>query len=369
MHETLHAPTPESTPDPAGPSASEPRGGWKLEDLPAPPQGRHGWPWDRAADPHPMRTPGGNAWPRVSIVTPSYNQGQFLEETIRSVLLQGYADLDYRVIDGGSTDGTRAVLEKYGPWLSEWVSEPDEGQADAIAKGFGRGDGTVMNFINSDDWFAPGAIHAAAGRLADGPGLGVVYGTAVFTDAAGAVLRPYETREFDAEALIANNFIGQPSLFHRRSVYESSGGLDTRWNFVLDYALWLKWAAAGVGFAHEPGITAYYRLHEDSKSCTLLRSNQDETLRLLEAYADDPRLGAAVRRQMPGRVHDFALWSYAQLDLAQFWRMLSRYCLTQRRPPTGALARRAGTSLLGPAVLRRLRAGVYGPSAPGETSS
>ena len=357
MSPTASTPTqalrPALQPDTSGP--------WSLADLPSPPPGRHGWPWDRAPDTLRARTPKGNAWPRVTVVTPSYNQGQYLEATIRSVLLQGYANLDYWVIDGGSTDElTHEVLERYRPFLSGCVSEPDRGQADAITKGFARSDGSIMNFLNSDDWFEPGAIAAAAERLTDDPELGVVYGTALFTDAEGVVLRPYETQPFDPATLVANNYIGQPSLFHRRSVWDQAGGLDTRWNFVLDYALWLKWASEGVRFTFDDRITAYYRLHGESKSCQLMRTNQDETLRLLESYRQHPRMGPLVQDCLPRRTYEFAMWSYAQLDLAQFRRMAWRYCVMHRRRPNFALGRRAAMSLLGRGVLRRLRRGVYG---------
>ena len=361
MKSLLPVPIKPAPTAPLGPSG--PAGAWTLDDLPAPPPGRHGWPWDHAPDVLRSTTPGGHAWPRVSIVTPSYNQGQYLEQTIRSVLLQGYPNLDYRIMDGGSTDKlTHEVLEKYRPYLSECLSEPDQGQADAVQKGFARCDGQVFNFMNSDDWFEPGAVAAAAARLADEADLDVVYGTALFTDADGHVLRPYETQPFDLDGLIEHNFIGQPSLFHRRAVYENDGGFETRWNFVLDYALWLRWAANGANFAFEEKITAYYRLHGDSKSCTLLRANQNETLQLLENYREHPRLGPSIRPRLPKRTYEFALWSYAQLDLKQFWKMAWRYCIYYRQRPTLPLLRRAGMSLLGPGVLRRLRSGVYGPT-------
>src|SRR5262245_29806610 len=122
-----------------------------LSDLPSPPPNRQGWPWTQEGAPRLDGTPG-ECWPRISIVTPSYNQGRFLEETIRSVLLQGYPDLEYIVIDGGSADDSVEIIRKYERWLSFWVSERDRGQVDAINKGLRRCSGVLRNWLNSDDF-------------------------------------------------------------------------------------------------------------------------------------------------------------------------------------------------------------------------
>jgi glycosyltransferase involved in cell wall biosynthesis len=133
-----------------------------LAELPSPPPEKTGWPWTVETPPLPPARPDGSAWPRVSIVTPSYNQGQFIEETIRSVLLQGYPDLEYMIIDGRSTDQSVEIIKKYEPWLTYWVSEKDRGQAHAINKGFARASGEIGGYINSDDFYLPGALSSAA---------------------------------------------------------------------------------------------------------------------------------------------------------------------------------------------------------------
>lgn len=133
-----------------------------FAELPLPPLGKSGWPWTtetpQLPPTHSDRTP----WPRISIVTPSYNQGQFIEETIRSVLLQGYPDLEYIIVDGGSTDQSVDIIKKYQPWLTHWVSEKDRGQAHAINKGFGRASGEIGGYINSDDFYLPDALPEVA---------------------------------------------------------------------------------------------------------------------------------------------------------------------------------------------------------------
>ena len=134
----------------------------RLDELPPPPEGKIGWPWTEQTNPLPDKMPDGSDWPRISIVTPSYNQGQFIEETIRSVLLQGYPNLEYIIIDGGSTDNSVEIIKKYDQFLSYWVSEPDNGQSSAINRGMNRASGVWFNWLNSDDILLPNAMFTLA---------------------------------------------------------------------------------------------------------------------------------------------------------------------------------------------------------------
>jgi glycosyltransferase involved in cell wall biosynthesis len=138
-----------------------------LCDLPPAPPGKTGWPWTEETPRMADVAPDGNSWPRLSVITPSCNQGTFLEETIRSVLLQGYPDLEYIVIDGGSTDKSVAIIPRYEPWLAHWVSERDRGQSHAINKGLERATGMFAAYQNSDDIYRPGALRTVATHLAD----------------------------------------------------------------------------------------------------------------------------------------------------------------------------------------------------------
>jgi glycosyltransferase involved in cell wall biosynthesis len=135
----------------------------RLADLPPPPAGKSGWPWTEESPAVPARLPDGSEWPLVSIVTPSFNQGAFIEETLRSVLLQNYPNLEYIVIDGGSVDDTAEVLRRYEPFLDHVVSEPDGGHADGLNKGMRRATGSILAFINSDDFYLPGTLASVAG--------------------------------------------------------------------------------------------------------------------------------------------------------------------------------------------------------------
>lgn len=160
----------------------------RLSDLPPPPPGRAGWPWTEESPPLPEAMESGEPWPAITVVTPSFNQGAFLEETLRSVLLQGYPALEYFVLDGGSTDGSVALLRRYEPWLSAWASEADRGQSHAINKGFARATGDLVTFQNSDDLYLPGALADAARRWREAGEPGVVAGAFHFLD--GDVPRP-----------------------------------------------------------------------------------------------------------------------------------------------------------------------------------
>ena len=136
-----------------------------IGELPLSPPGRKGWPWTEPSAPLPATLPDGRPWPKISIVTPSFKQGRFIEETIRSVLLQGYPNLEYIIIDGGSKDEPVEIIRKYERWLTYWVSEPDRGQSEAINKGMARATGEILAYINSDDYYAAGAFKAAVENL------------------------------------------------------------------------------------------------------------------------------------------------------------------------------------------------------------
>ena len=147
-----------------------------LSELPAAPADRQGWPWTEAAPRLPPALPDGSPWPRISIVTPCYNRRQFIEESLRSVLLQGYPNLEYVVIDGGSDDGTLEILDRYRQWLAVCVSEPDRGWRHAVNKGLARCSGQIATFFASDDLYLPGAFGTIGGRWPELDGYGAVVG-------------------------------------------------------------------------------------------------------------------------------------------------------------------------------------------------
>lgn len=212
-----------------------------LTELPPPPPGRAGWPWTEESPQLPDTMPDGSPWPRVSIVTPSYNQAQFIEETIRSVLLQGYPDLEYIIIDGGSTDGSVDIIRKYEPWLAYWVSEEDEGQADAINKGWRLTTGDLLAWLNADDIYYAGTLGQAAAVLRAEPEVGLIYANCGVLDEADRCVDQFTARQFALpDILYSRGFIPQQTAFLTRAAYEHAGGVNPDRHYVMDFELWLR---------------------------------------------------------------------------------------------------------------------------------
>lgn len=212
--------------------------------LPPPPAGRSGWPWTTPVPHVSARTPAGAPWPRITIVTPSFGYGRFLEEAIRSVLLQGYPDLEYFVLDGGSTDESVDVLRRYSPWLSHWRSHPDDGQAAAVIEGWDRGTGAIVAYLNSDDVYLPNALIAAAGALVRDPEAGAVCGAELRIDDAGRVLRVLRPRAATLDSLLRMQFLPQPAVFLRRTALTAAGGVNPEYRLTFDFELWVRVAAS-----------------------------------------------------------------------------------------------------------------------------
>ncbi len=231
-----------------------------LRDLPPPPPGKSGWPWTEEVPPLPDAMPDGRPWPKLSIVTPSWNQGPFVEETLRSVLLQGYPNLEYVVIDGGSTDETPAILRKYEPWLTYWVSEPDQGQSDAINKGFARATGELLGWLNSDDVYERDALPFVANYFATTPECGLLYGNGWHVDESGKKThRCRWIRSYDRDLFLTLNFILQPAAFWRRTVWERAGQLDVALHWAMDWE-WLIRATALARPHYRPVDLARWRV-------------------------------------------------------------------------------------------------------------
>lgn len=288
-----------------------------LSAFPPPPAGKEGWPWTVPAPSSAPVPPASDAGlPRISIVIPSYNQGQYIEETIRSILLQGYPALELIVMDGGSTDGTRAVLEKYDSWIAHWQSAKDGGQTNAIAAGFGRATGDLAGWQNSDDYFLPGALLAAGRAARDNPGADAFYGTVDYVDAEGRFLRHADIREPNFRNNMPYPCVLNQALLVRRGLFARGVRLDERITHCMDYDFLWQLLFLGARFAEVPGFRAEFRQHDDAKGVYQLRVCYREFFDYYVRLYRDGRIpsgvrGALVREMRAACRNDFGTGDFA----------------------------------------------------------
>jgi glycosyltransferase involved in cell wall biosynthesis len=267
-----------------------------LSDLPPPPPGKTGWPWTEESRRLPSQMSDGLLWPRISVVTPSLNQGKFIEETIRSVLLQGYPELEYIIIDGGSTDGSVEVIKKYEPWLTYWVSEPDRGQSHAINKGWQRACGEILAWLNSDDTYNPGAIRSAVEALRDNPAVGMVYSDMNYIDVSSNVIYRLRSQPYQFHKLLLDNYVTQSTVFVRREVLDAVGLLNETLHLIMDQELWLRIGRRNKVSYLSGAVLANLRIYPETTSNRLLVARYTEGLRLLDTVFADQTLPEAVRQ-------------------------------------------------------------------------
>jgi glycosyltransferase involved in cell wall biosynthesis len=245
-----------------------------VKDLPAPPAGKRGWPWTVGSKLLPNRRSDGSEWPRLSIVTPSYNQGQFLEATIRSVLLQGYPNLEYIVIDGGSEDESVEILRKYEKFLGYWVSEKDSGQTEAINKGLGKTTGKYLGWLNSDDIYTKSAFEKVVLGFLSQPKSIVVHGNRILIDA--------QDRVFGCSPLPAFNppktgfIVCSETAFWTRSAMETHGMLNSDFRFAMDLEFFSRLFLEGP-FTKLDDYLGCFRCHDASKSSTIWNVAREES--------------------------------------------------------------------------------------------
>ncbi len=225
--------------------------------------------------------------PKISIITPSYNQGQYIEETICSILDQGYPNLEYIVMDGGSKDNTVEIIKKYEQHISYWVSEKDKGQSDALNKGYKHATGDVINWLNSDDYYDPGALKTVGEMFAD-PKTNVYCGTSrIFGNKGEYLSNGTDVYERNLEKTIGWARIDQPETFFRKSCIDKIGFLDEQFHYIMDKELWIRYLLQyGLdGVVKNKTRIANFRIHDDSKTNQFHEKFQAETKKLYHAIA------------------------------------------------------------------------------------
>ena len=242
-----------------------------LSELPDLPSGKTGWPWTEQSDPlleaHHDETP----WPKISIITPSYNQGQFIEPTIRSVLMQEYPNIEYIVMDGGSTDSTVSILERYDDQIDYCESTPDRGQTHAINKGFERATGSIVGWLNSDDFLLPGALQIVVDQFRKNQGADIVSG--------GGIVYRSEENTYRSERpciigiaptlpmmLAVHGNVIQHSTFWRSQILNSVGMLDESYDYAMDHDFFTRCCAEGKTFSLVNKCLAAFRKHPAQKT-------------------------------------------------------------------------------------------------------
>lgn len=247
--------------------------------------------------------------PLVSIITPSYNQAAYLENTIRSVLQQDYQALEYIIVDGASEDGSLEIIRDYADQLTWWISEEDSGQAEAINKGLKRAEGEIVAWLNSDDLLLPGAVAQAVELLADNPECGLVFSDAVSIDENGIPTNYLKFGDWGLLDLVSFRIICQPAVFMRKESLEKCGYLDPSYHFMLDHKLWVRIAriaqiehakpeyqiSGGTADFQYPGLWAAARHHPQAKNAANPTAFARETMRLLEWMEGQPDLNELIQ--------------------------------------------------------------------------
>lgn len=274
-----------------------------LDDLP-PALSEKSWSmWTEESNQLPKQMANGQSWPRITVVTPSYNQGRFIEDTIRSVILQCYPNLEYLVIDGGSDDQTRDILHQYDSWISSWVSEPDSGQSHALNKGLSQATGTILGWLNSDDLLMPGALRKIAELYVEDSSATAWVGGCYRINQDRKILStvlPHRLRHNEIANWWHQGVFYQPSCYFSAEAWNQVGPLDESLQYSMDLDLWLKLSKIGY-FVPTVQVLSAALIHPGAKTSGERDKMHAETIsvQVRHGYLDlaGSRLGRVVRRQ------------------------------------------------------------------------
>jgi glycosyltransferase involved in cell wall biosynthesis len=260
-----------------------------------------------------------------------------LERTLRSVLLQDYPSIEYLIIDGASTDNSLEIIHQYEHQISEWISEPDEGQADAINKGLCRARGEIVAWVNSDDVLMAGAVSQAVAAFQTAPTVGMVYGDGILIDDRDRVLDWHPYRQYDVLDLLKFNVLLQPAVFMRHEILDRVGFLQHDYNLILDHELWIRIAAQSP-IRHLPHYWAAERTYPQAKTRALAAGFVEEAYHLIEVGQDDPQLGPIIQAHKTEITAALEVFAGRRLiDAALYWKALGSLLHAIPRSPSLAL--------------------------------
>lgn len=290
-----------------------------LQDLPNPDLSKKGWPWNKetCTELYDLKT----GWPKISIVTPSFNQGIYIEETIRSILLQNYPNLEFIIIDGGSTDDTLQIIQKYEDWITYWVSEHDKGQTHALNKGFKRCTGEIVAYLNSDDYYENETLFKVASYFRD-PTVNIINGDCAFFWEGDVKYNLQKATNVTYEGLLkywkGEVIPAQPSVFFRKSVLEFSGYPDESLFYGMDVDMWLRMSRK-YAFTKVNELFSFYRFHKESKTGGpgLFKKFRPEWYKLSQRELKQQNVSFKIKYYLSKYFYDFRVWFY-ELRIAIF---------------------------------------------------
>lgn len=236
-----------------------------LKELPQPPKGETVWPWTEESHQLPDTMPDGSPWPKISIVTPSLNQGQYIEETIRSVLLQGYPNLEYIIIDGGSKDSSVDIIKRYEPWLTYWISETDDGQANAINKGFKISTGEIVAWLNSDDYYLRNIFNRLIKFIIKNTTIDLFYGDLLLLHEKTKKTEIVKARPFNLADQVRHKIIMQPTCFWRNNLFKKIGYLNETYENIFDVEYFIR-ASFSIKPKYFPCTLSCFRIQPEAKT-------------------------------------------------------------------------------------------------------
>lgn len=324
-----------------------------LADLPAPPPGKVGWPWTEQSESRSGRS---DSWPRISIVTPSYNQGEFIEETIRSVLLQGYPNLEYIIIDGDSTDNTIEILTKYDDYIAYWISEPDRGQSHAINKGLAKITGQLVGWQNSDDFYEKQAFYSAAEAFLKDQTVGVLYGNVNQVDHNSSLKYERKVFQFSLDAMLPGQCIYNQSMFFSKNVFESGISLNESRSYLMDFNLFWDIALQGFSFTFVAEIAGNLRYHANTKTFNISHVMTSDFFEIYKDLYWDPRFPKSLHQKLKESMKSSCLDSFGKLQLNTFRRHSREFCgLFGIKPLLPEILFKYFVSYFGPKAISNLR--------------